>query len=75
MNILVGALLAGLILGGTARAQSKISIEQLAAYNKPDREKSYMRAQRQREKSRGIPRWPANRTNSSTPHSKRDIPA
>jgi iron(III) transport system substrate-binding protein len=39
MNILVGALLAGLILGGTAQAQSKISIEQLAAYNKPDREK------------------------------------
>jgi iron(III) transport system substrate-binding protein len=39
MNILVGALLAGLILGGTARAQSKISIEQLAAYSKPDREK------------------------------------
>ena len=39
MNILVGALLAGLILGGTAQAQTKISIEQLAAYNKPDREK------------------------------------
>jgi iron(III) transport system substrate-binding protein len=32
-------LLAGLIFAGAARAQTRASIEQLAAYNKPDREK------------------------------------
>ena len=39
MKFFVTAFLLGLIFAGTARAQSKISVEQLAAYNKPDREK------------------------------------
>ncbi|HWP22835.1 MAG TPA: extracellular solute-binding protein [Candidatus Binatia bacterium] len=39
MKIFIVAWLAWLILGGAAQAQTKASIESLAAYNKPDREK------------------------------------
>lgn len=39
MKMLIGAWLACLFLVGAAQAQSKMSIEQLAAYNKSDREK------------------------------------
>ncbi|HWP22913.1 MAG TPA: extracellular solute-binding protein [Candidatus Binatia bacterium] len=39
MKALMGALLAGWIFAGAAHAQNKTSIEQLAAYNNPDREK------------------------------------
>lgn len=39
MKILTVAWLAGLIVAGASQAQTKPSIESLAAYNKPDREK------------------------------------
>jgi iron(III) transport system substrate-binding protein len=39
MKFIAGAFLAGLSLASISWAQSKMSMEQLAAYNKPDREK------------------------------------
>lgn len=39
MKLIVGAFLIGLSMASTAWAQSKMTTEQLAAYNKPDREK------------------------------------
>ena len=56
MKIFVSVFLVGLMIAGTAQAQSKISIEQLAAYNKPDRDKILYAGAKQREKSPGIRR-------------------